>query len=214
MRAICCPTRLLVVNAPRPWNAWVSSAVIVAAAAVFTFVIPAIPPTLVQARPTVGGETLSVGTGVVSAPSGWELDIRAATSGTPVLTRPGVTITVFDGLWFGKSKSLIDTLVERLEDQGAEVRRPEVSEDATGKFREIHSISYSGGGQDGIMLVVRDQIGVVVVRGVGEPDAFLAALDDVREIADSAASGLAEGDTPPSDPGLGAVLIAIAEGQR
>lgn len=188
------------------------SAVIVVSAAIFALLVPQLPDRFPAERDTVPGEVLPVGIGSIAAPAGWSLDTAAASSGTPVMTRGEVTITAYDGVWFGASEGLVSKLRDRIANQGYEVSEVYVDPDAKGETREVHPFSFRSDDYAGQLFVIREEIGIVVVRAEGPADALAEAGDVVREVVDSASTGVQLDDAPPSDPGLG--LAREAQGLR
>ena len=177
-------------------------AVIAVTAALFTFTIPQLPTLLPQERAVEAQESFPVSIGTVEGPEGWTLDIRAAATGSPIFSHDGVSIAVFDGIWFGNSAGLVENLAATLRERGAEVTPPEVADDATGESRELYELQYSQGDKAGLMVVVRQEVTVMVLRATGDAQALAGAADVIARMAETLDTGVITENAPPSDPGV------------
>ncbi len=177
-------------------------AVVAITAVVYAFAIPLVPTFLPQERPVDSGELFPISIGSVEGPEGWTLDIRSAAGGSPVFSSDGVTIAVFDGIWFGNSNALVETLAKTLRDRGSDVVQPEVPDDAAGHSREEYRLDYSQGDNTGRMVVVRDDVTVVVIRATGEAAALAGASDVIDRMVETLETGEISENAPPSDPGV------------
>ena len=181
---------------------------------VFGLVIPIVadqgPSTQRLSEDTVVGTTY----GEVTLPAGWDLDIAAAASSSPVVRKRDVTIGVGDGVWFEGSAGLLENISELIYDtpailppapdddglfsglsdplsEGAEEYEPVRQE-----FRITAGIN-AGADEPHFVDVVRYGESVIFVVVRGDADAVKRELDTVRAIVDSVAFFSAEPGLEP-----------------
>jgi hypothetical protein len=177
------------------------------------FAIPALPGLAPTTRPVEPGERVAATTATFVPAVGWTLDLEAAVSSRPVVTNDDVTVRLSDGVWLGSSADLVSRMGALLEEAGASVATlPEApDDDALVSFdpdttptqtipRTGYSLNFTLGGNDGQLLVVREDAGVALLRIVG-PSAELAANgDDIDGMIASVDVGVVDVNDVPKDP--------------
>ena len=176
-------------------------------------VVPALPGLAPTTRPVVPGERVTATTASFAPAKGWTLDLDAAVSSRPQVAEDGVTVRLSDGVWFGSSADLLARMAELLREAGAQSGPiPDApSDDALVSFapgatppktipRTEYSIDFTMGGADGHLLVVREDVGVALLRSVGPTAQLSAASDDIEAMSASVDVGVVDVSDVPKDP--------------
>ena|GEM_PF-1516093 len=117
----------------------------------------------------LGSDTeYSLATATVEIPSGWDVDIAAASQRQPVATLGAVRVSVSDAVWLGASHRLIENTAGLVFSQDPVL--PDVPETADGSAREEWEIVPAAGAPESDprrVVVIRSEVSVVlvVVRG-------------------------------------------------
>ncbi len=149
-------------------------------------------------------ESTVVGTtyGEVTLPAGWDLDIAAAASSTPVIRKRDVTIGVSDGVWFEGSARLLENIAALIyetpadlppapDDDGLLITITDPASEAAQNYEptraefRINAGPDASGDEPQFIDVVRygESVILVVVRGDG--DAVAREADTIRDIVQS-----------------------------
>ena len=197
----------------KPWRASVWVPVVVALGLLALFVVPALPGLASTTRPVEPGERVTATTASFAPAQGWTLDLDAAVSSRPVVTSDGVTVRLSDGVWFGSSADLLARMAELLEEAGATVGQiPDApSDDALVTLdpaktptqtipRSEYVIDFTLGSDPGELMVVREDVGVALLRTTGPAAAMADHADDIAAMKSSVDVGVVSVDDVPRDP--------------
>jgi hypothetical protein len=186
----------------------------IATLSVFGLVIPLLanqgPATQRLTEDTVVGTTY----GEVTLPAGWDLDIAAAASSSPVVSKRDITIGVGDGVWFEGSAGLLENIADLIYDTPASIP-PAPDDDGpfsnlSGSFteepdeyepfRQVFRISAginASSDEPRFVDVVRYGESVIFVVVRGDDEGVARELDTVRAIVDSVTFASAEPGLEP-----------------
>lgn len=169
---------------------------------VFGLVIPTVaeqgPSTQRLSEDTVVGTVY----GEVTLPAGWDLDIAAAASSSPVVRKRDVTIGVGDGVWFEGSAGLLENIAELIydtppvippapDDDGLFSGLADPLSDSADEYeptRDVFRITAgvnAGPDEPHFVDVVRYGESVIFIVVRGDVDGVERELDTVRAIVDS-----------------------------
>lgn len=186
---------------------------VVVLGALALFAVPALPGLADTARPVVPGERVAATTASFVPADGWTLDLEAAVSSRPVVTSDAVAVRLSDGVWFGSSAELVARMGELLTDAGASVAplpdapdddalvslNPDVTPPQTVPRAE-YFLDFTLGGDEGRLLVVREDVGVALLRIVGPSAELAAKSDDIDSMVASVDVGVVDVNDVPKDP--------------
>lgn|GEM_PF-1709829 len=181
---------------------------------VFGLLIPLVadqgPTTQRLTADTVIGTTY----GAATLPAGWDLNIAAAASSSPVVTKGDVTIGVGDGVWFEGSAGLLENIADLIyntpailppapEDDGpfsnlagSVTEDPEEYEPVRQVFRISAGLN-AASSEPRFIDVVRYGESVIYVIVRGDDAAVARELDTVQAIVDSVTFASAEPGLEP-----------------
>lgn len=197
----------------QPWRVRVWLPVVAGLALVFAFVIPWLPSLAATERPVVPGERVFAQTASFAPADGWTLDLEAASNSRPQVSLDAVTVRLSDGVWFGTTADLLERLGEQLREAGASVGPlPDAPTDDSLLTVEVdaaatvwipraeYEISFTLGDDTGRLFVVREDVGVALLRSVG-PEAELESRSaEIGSMEASVDTGVVSVDTVPTEP--------------
>jgi len=191
----------------RPWRAGVWVPVIAMLGVVFCLLIPMVPGLASTTRPVEQGERVYASAASFVPATQWTLDLDAATSSRPQVTRDSVSVTLSDGIWFGSSADLLDRVTEQLAASGITVvSAPSAPEDDSLVSldnteieplpRAEYSLGVTAGSQVGEVVVIREDVMVAIVRSLGPESGVESSQDAIDAMVASVDTGYVVDNLP------------------
>ena len=155
---------------------WLVAAVVTLVA--FGIGIPLLPALGPDTRHLSSDTAIGLTTSTVTIPSGWDIDIAAASQRQPVASLGDVRVSVTDAIWLGASRRLVEHTADLVFTDAPVL--PDVPEAAEGSERETWDIVPGADAPQSdprrvVVIRLDTSVTLVIVRG---PDADVAAEAD------------------------------------